>query len=252
MMTPAPEVNVPDYVKDQRLHGVRVYLGMPTSDEMVHQSAVTLKRSCSQLVGRVAAFHIESSTDHMQNFNRLYSAALNARKTHGITHFLMIHSDIHPLESGWLDKMVAIAAAVEADVLSAVVPLKSPAGLTSTAIERPTSDGGFSPPRRLTMHEIMVLPETFTEPLLLLNTGLMLVDLRKPWAEDVCFEFESGIVKGADGEFKATSCPEDWNFSRKVRAKGGSMWATRAIPLIHRGKGEYRNDSAWGSVLTER
>jgi hypothetical protein len=246
-----PQIDLPDYVKNPRLMKARVYIGLPTYDGRVHQSAIALKKTCSQVVGRAPTLHIESSSILTRTFNALYAAALNARAD-GYTHFLMIHEDVHPLVPGWLDKMLGIMDMVGADVLSAVSPIKNVLGLTSTALELPGDVPNLVKIQRLTMREIMKEPETFTHPNILVNTGLMLIDLSASWVEDVWFEFSDSIVKGQDGKFVAAGCSEDWNFSRMVRAKGGKLWATRAIPLVHRGGGEFRNDQAWGTLLTDK
>ena len=121
------------------------------------------------------------------------------------SHFCLLHDDIVP-EPLWLDKMMRIMEEQHADILSVVVPLKNDKGLTSTALD--VGVGDEDPHwrvKRLTLKEIYNDYEpTFTHEKLLVNTGLMLVDLRKPWVENVWFAFEDKIIPDpkAPGEFQ--------------------------------------------------
>ena len=143
-------------------------------------------------------------------FNTLWAHAL-ALRPQGLTHFLMLHADIVPVDVGWLNQLHQEMIRVGAQVLSVVVPYKGPQGLTTTAVDPP-------PVRRFTMKEIMAQPETFTHPDLLLNTGLMLVSLQ-----------------------------EDWGFSRQARRLGVPLWATRKVRLTHVGIAHFPNFQDWGS-----
>jgi hypothetical protein len=82
-----------------------------------------------------------------------------------------------------------------------VVPLKNEHGLTSTATDTPGYPWGI---RRLTMHEALQLPETFTaadvpyrqeDATLLLNTGCWLMKLNEPWVKGLHFRQQDRIVK---------------------------------------------------------
>lgn len=170
----------------------------------------------------------------------LYASALNARKD-GITHFCLLHSDVVP-DDGWLDKLVALADMYKADVMSVILPIKDGRGLTSTAIE--TEDKWH--PHRLSLKEIYDKAATFTDEKILVNSGLMLIDIRKPWAEELCFRFEDSIVKDDKGMFQSQVCPEDWLFSRDAAARGARIYATREIKAIHVGQAHYSNAFVWG------
>lgn len=100
------------------------------------------------------------------------------------------------------------------------------------------------------MTEIYQRDATFTDPKLLLNTGLMLIDIRKPWIEKCWFEFVDRIEK-IDGKFVDVGMSEDWHFSRKAREMGASLWATREISVRHIGGGEFPNDQPWGVLKTD-
>lgn len=218
------------------------FYGSATADKaQVHQSAV----QCSLLP---------------HGFNMMFSHALVSAWNGEVTHFAMQHADIIP-EGGWLNKMLDIMDRVGADVLSAVVMIKGEDGTTSTAIDNPRDE--WDVPR---MHKDYVLseciPSTFCAAdipnctKLLVNTGLMLVDLRKEyWKETFTdeqgytwlkahFRFQSGIrvLKPGTEDQSLQPCvkPEDWEFSRIVADMGGKVYATREIDLGHMGHAVWR------------
>ena len=191
------------------------------------------------------------------NFNTLYAEALNDRDA---DYFLLIHADIVPYDpTFWIRKLISELNGANADILSAVVPVKNKTGITSTAAqsaEHPT-------PRRLTMREAYQLPVTFKardiaelygwsehkDQQLLVNTGCMLLDLRRKRNvfEKMYFYTRDGIEK-RDGKFVATFAPEDWNFARDAHANGLTLAATRAVKVMHSGHADYDNASAWGEL----
>lgn len=183
-------------------------------------------------------------------FNHLWTGFLNKRQSEGITHFAMIHDDVCPV-AGWLDTLLEELEAHDADVVSAVVPIKDARGLTSTAVD------GLDEwnPRRLTMKEVFDLPETFSEhdvggPLLL-NTGLWVCRLDRSWCEKVAFRQQDRIVKLADGTFCPQTKSEDWDFSRQLRLLGCKLLATRKVKLEH-DRSEFTNTKVWGTWETDR
>lgn len=228
----------------------RVYLGIPSYGGQVHEGILGAVLHCSN-VGYIGWLEVASRSFLTQNFNHLYVEALNLRDQ-GITHFCMLHDDIVP-EKFWLDKLMGLMNQHGADMLSAIVPMKNHEGMTSTALEVPL--GGGSDPewrfKRLTMTEVFRdYQPTFSHEKLLLNTGLMLIDLSKPWVEKVCFRFENKIIPHPDkpGKLHARSMSEDWLFSRDARALGAKLFATREVKLVHCGKAAYTNTHAWGSI----
>jgi GT2 family glycosyltransferase len=176
-------------------------------------------------------------------FNRAWAAALNA----GATFFMMIHDDILPVEDDWINTLFGELVANSASVVSVISPIKTPDGLTSTAVE---TDDPWNP-RRLSMTEVFEKPETWTEPGLLLNTGLMLVDMRQDWVREMCFTMRDRIVRKPDGEYVAEVRPEDWEFSRAAREAGATLYATRKVVIQHIGRAGYDNSCAWGSQATD-
>jgi hypothetical protein len=175
-------------------------------------------------------------------FNTLWVHALAERKN-GLTHFLLLHADIVLFDDDWLSQLYHEMARVGAQVLAAVSPLKGPSanGLTSTAI-----DG--QPLRRFSMREIMAGPETFTHPDLLINTGMLLIDMRSDWVEQICFTIQDGISKNPDGSYTVLCSSEDWDFSRQARRLGVQLWATRRVRLCHVGQGYFPNFQEWGEA----
>jgi hypothetical protein len=183
-------------------------------------------------------------------FNQCWCSALNVvRKGQRIDYFVMLHADIVP-EEWWIDKLIAEMVRTGADLVSCVVPIKSAHGVTSTAI------AGLDPwvvERRLTMREVMQLPETFGAAdcgfpgrALMVNTGCWIADFRKPWVEQVRFQISNRIVRTAAG-FDAQVVPEDWDFARQIVELEGLVLATRKVSLAHIGPNPFRNQTAWGS-----
>jgi len=193
------------------------------------------------------------------SFNDLWAKALNARNEHGIDRFVMLHSDIQPLASSWIDDLLDELNRTDADVLSAVIAIKDHNGLTSTAI-----DTHLFRPRRLTFTEIAELPETFgghdlaciheegegCNVDLLINTGLMAIRFDHPWVEQACFSFTDRIVK-RDGKYIAEIEPEDWKFSRWCHSQGLKVLATKKIKASHFGIVPFGNDRVWGTMKTD-
>lgn len=194
---------------------------------------------------------LSNTSANCTGFNKMYCQALDLRDAGTITHFLMLHSDIVP-EIYFIDKLHEIMEKVGCDVLSAVSPIKDSMGLTSTAIDQVVGDRDedWGGPRRLTMREIMKMPPTFTDPNILVNTGLMLVDLRKPWTDKIFFHFDDriGLYRG---KRVAQMKPEDWNWSRDARKLGATLYATREVKLTHRGQQDFPNSMAWGEMETD-
>ena len=185
--------------------------------------------------------------------NLLWVKALEEYEAGLLDYFLMLHSDIVVESSGWIDTLVDIMTRTGADIVSAVSPIKDLLGITSTALDEPMSD---HPPqyrvRRLSMAEIMRREPTFTDPKLLLNDGVMLVDLSKAWCDKVHFHFDDTIL-WHHGKRMTFCAPEDWNFSRDARANGAKLlYATREIRLRHIGEMAFENGHVWGTMATDQ
>lgn len=195
--------------------------------------------------GANIAFCLHKFSKLTGNFNFLLCDAIN-RKVH--THFLMIHADIAPMTLGWFNKMHEIMDETGADILSVVSPIKSPKGLTSIGLcEEETVPLRL---KRFTLKEIHAMPETFTHGHLILNTGLMLINLRAPFVENVGrglqFRVTDQILKMPDGKLKPFGGTEDWLFSLDARKFGAKLYATRAISIYHIGGHAWPNNEPYG------
>src|SRR5690349_4749240 len=62
--------------------------------------------------------------------NNLWCKALNNRVKDNLKWFVLLHADIVP-EEWFVVKLIALAEQHDADVMSAVVPIKEPTGVTS-------------------------------------------------------------------------------------------------------------------------
>lgn len=177
------------------------------------------------------------------NFNKSWCEALNW----GADAFMMLHADIVPVTDFWPAILFQELYDRKASVLSVVSPIKTPAGLTSTALE--TEDAWN--PQRLSMAEVFEKPETFTDERLLINTGLMLVDMRQPWVHEFPGFTINDRILIKDGLRYPQVQPEDWNFSREAKRLGASLYATRKIVIQHVGEAGYDNSCAWGTQETD-
>lgn len=183
----------------------------------------------------------ETSTSFLTlNFNELWCWALNLREEGKATHFLMAHSDIKPYENDWLDIMLAEMEKANAQVLSAISPIKNWLGLTSTAF-----DNDAWRPTRLMIDQMHKLPPTWTCNKLLFNTGLMLVDMRDSWTEEICFQVRNWMGK-IDGQWTHRAEPEDWHFSRQCNKLGVRTYVTRAVTVEHSGFSMYSTKVKFG------
>lgn len=184
-------------------------------------------------------------------FNQLLCQALNTKAEKGWDKFALLHSDIAAQEC-WLDVLIEEMERVDADIISAVVPIKNDTGITSTAIDYcPTHV------KRLTMKEIFDLPETFCATdtpwpaqRLLVNTGCMVFRLDRPWLLNptpVSFEISGTIVWDEEEKaYRASVDPEDWKLSRLLAARGCKVYATRKVKLEHWGEWGWGNDHVYG------
>lgn len=196
------------------------------------------------------------------NFNQILCVALNAAAEGRITHLAFLHSDIAPQE-WWVDVLMAELDRLDADMISAVVPIKDPRGVTSCGIGDP--DNPWHPLKRFTMQEVWeTLPETFDagdagyDPAqfpLLHNDGCFVADLRKPFWRTVnadgellaAFNFPRRIILGDDGNFRPEGESEDWYWSRRLFELGAKTYITRLVRLVHTGPFDFPNDGPWGT-----
>lgn len=216
----------------------KIFAGLPTYDGSRHNGSAL---GMLYLSG-VDTYEIGSSF-LTAAFNRCWAEALNRRGERGTTHFLLLHADIVPLEMNWVQQLWQEFTTNNCEVMALTVPIKTVAGVTSTALE---VEGDKWHPRRLTMNEIHQLPVTWSHPRLLLNTGMLLVDFSKPWVEKICFQVDNRIRKDDSGRFVVDCEPEDWQFSRQCHKLGIQLHTTRRVRVNHMGGGTWHNASGWG------
>lgn len=212
---------------------MRIHAGIPAYDDRIQSGILTsfVFASKEQLLW---TFTCSSLSILTKNFNGLFCEALNKRKTHGITHFLLWHADIVPLEPHWLDKMASEMKKSGADILSCVVPLKNMTNECSTALQ---TDDPFTF-KNLTYEDLLKEEETFTHPKLVVNSGLMLIDITKPWVESIRFRTLDNI-RVKDGIYIQEAVSEDWLFSIDAKDMGAKIFATKAIRLEHVGSARW-------------
>jgi len=264
-LDPATPGTMPVLQKGMKHVSVRrsevVFVGIPTYDQRVSAGTMMAVLVGGRNVRCVVQYGNASLLAH--NFNILLSAALNLRWQVGLTHFLLLHADVVPHGERWLETMLDEMERHHVQVLSAVIPIKDHRGLTSTALD--TSGLKDVEPwrcRRLTLTECDKLPVTFDgreaaagidlwpkhlEPVLLVNTGLMLIDLRAKWVDDVCFTVRDQIGRNAEDRRTAYCEPEDWGFSRWLHSRCIPYKATRCVAVGHAGNAFYESGHVWGT-----
>jgi SAM-dependent methyltransferase len=238
-----------------------VFVGMPRYSEEAAFGAVKAMlwptRGACDLVSSEKSSPRTSLLDHC--FNQIWAEALDQRDDAGATHLAMIHADVEP-PMGWLDDLYEEMVRLDAHIVSGVIPIKNSCALTSTAINPNDcfADFGTWVPRRLTMKEVVRLPETFGAAdvgcPLLLNTGLWICDLRNEWVDKVCFDSVKRIVKKTDGKRVAQCISEDWFLSNTLNQMGyaDKLFATRKIKVLHHGERTFKNWDAWGLWETDK
>ena len=220
--------------------------GIPTYQRVLDVAILPITHQMSDGRHKVTMLSSVDTSACCLRFNAFLIMAQQLHAQGKADYFLLWHSDVAP-EPGFLDKMVDIAEEKSAEILSVIIPIKDQNGMTSTALDEPVGD---MPPewrvRRYTMKEISEMPETFTHPKLLVNTGLLLVKLSAPWVKDIHFHFDDAIIEH-HGQRMAVLFPEDWMFSRDARKLGcTSQWVTRAVKLTHVGHQQFPNYGVWG------
>lgn len=231
---------------------MKLFLGLPSYGGVRYNTCALLGAMAAN-----AKTHLLENINSMEvsgsllaaGFNQLLCEALDQQAKGQADLMLLLHADIVPQDTtGWLATLLGVRQQIKkqhgaCDVLSAVVPIKDLRGLTSTGVEGETEWS----PVRLTMTQVLAMDETFTLPNLLVNTGMLLIDLRTKWIREVAFTIKDAILITPDGKRVAAVQPEDWDFSRQARGHGVTLWATRSVLLAHTGTFAYPNFVAWGS-----
>lgn len=234
-----------------------VALGMPTIRNPCRDAQTAFLRPTRRDIARMELVR-GSSVGVPFSCGEIWCAALNERQHHDITHFAMIHDDVCP-DGPWLDVLMEELDATGADMLSAAVPIKDGRGLTSTAVANP---GNPWVSRRVTMRELLALPETFGAAdvpwaetrCLLANTGCFVCRFG-PWADRVTWNQHNRKTRidrpGGSYSWVPQAIPEDWDFCRQLHNLGLNVLVTRKVKLYHE-RPEFTNQGpAWGAATDE-
>jgi hypothetical protein len=217
----------------------RVFLGLPHGGTIATDSISGLNNA--SLGHHDVSIGAAASSLLCYNFNRLWADALNCVPRPDF--FAMHHSDI-VAPDGWLDVLIETLEQEGAAMASAVVPIKTSHGLTSTGIV----DRAESRRRRLSVREVATLPPVFDakiagglcgarDPVLIVNTGLWVCRFASlPGVEELRFHMDDSIrVDPRSGKFHARCLPEDWMWSMELAARGLKVVATTRVPVRHYG-----------------
>lgn len=230
----------------------RTFLAMPGYGKQTADAGLGLWRARQDMSNVMVEYRCGSLL--AANFNSLWTSALNI--VHGgqeLDYFGMLHDDIGPTP-GWLDVLIEEMEDRDLDVLGVAVPIKDHKGLTSIAID---GAGTWQPKCRLSLHEILNLPETFTSEdvggNLLLNTGCWVCKFDQEWVKKIHFTINDRIVfNRATNRYESQVEPEDWYFSRLCHELGLRVGATRKVRVMHRGETDFNNFSDWGTQHFDR
>lgn len=174
-----------------------------------------------------------------QGYNIALHHALELRDQGVATHFAMLHADISP-EPRWIDGLWRDMQLSQADAIAAVAPIKEPQyQRTTTVIGDPGNP--WIPKRTVNMtdRQAMSLPDVFDithvgDPsieFLQINTGCMLVDLRRDW-------WDVPRV-GASGDFFAFELMQQVVRINKDAAFYAALWAQHeATVRAHLARGD--------------
>lgn len=177
-------------------------------------------------------------------FNGMFAEALNKRDEGEVDLFCMVHADVIP-QAGFLNHLWNIMRTRGDIVVSSVISIKEPKKLkTSTAVGCRSDKFGVK--RYIQTTDRLRTPETFStkdiaqedDDVLLINTGLMLVDLSWSGWENFAFGFDDVIKRNpVTGKREAHCNPEDWRMSRHLDELGVPYSATWRLPVKHAGPG---------------
>lgn len=229
-----------------------IFLTMPTYSQPHVESIMAMEQALraesTTHYGKVYRFPLSLLA---MGFNGAYCDCLNNIDKHGFTHFAMLHSDVFAGQ-GWLDTLLDEMKANDADLISAVVPLKNDSGDISCTI----CDKKQASFKRLNIRDVpknatfgiadlkldgygLSAKETLR---LCVNDGMMLLSLKKrELVEQLFFNCNDRIVNW-EGEFQPQGLPEDWHFSLLANDLGLKVMATTKIKTSHIGLKYYTLD----------
>lgn len=211
-----------------------VFLGIPTYDEWVHTNCMLGVIHATQKHN--LQMRIIGSSALPFAFNQLWAAGA----TSGCDYFAMCHADVGP-DSMWVDTLIQELEETEADIMSAVIPIKDASNVYSVAMCHENRPAHY----RLTYEHLQQLPETFDtydlrhvtgqDGWMCANTGLWVCRLDRDWIRSVHFEFITSI----DWSGEKPRChfiPEDWRLSQMLHALGKKVVCTKKVRCTHAGQ----------------
>lgn len=216
----------------------KVYLCCPTYDTTMFAFTASAFYG-TPTVKHQFANPISTDSNLCHGFNGHWCNALNMRDAgpeSAPDYFAMIHSDVGAPPC-WLDSQIDDLEANQADVMSAVIPMKDESQETSTAVM--LRAGGM---RKLSLDEVDRCPPVFgvehvpDAKILCVNTGLWVCDFRKPWVDKVWFETINVIHNDPVKGWTPRCLSEDWNFSAKCAALGCRVMASNRLQISHHGR----------------
>lgn len=246
--------------KQEETNDTRVLVGVPLhcSDMSAGTATSVVQAAGSEIE---VGFQVMGLSLLAKNFNHLFQAAWRGE----YDYFLLLHADIvikppSHFNGSWLELMVKRMEELQAAAISAVSPIKSPAGHTSTALEL-HRDNPYDM-RRLTIREMLGLEYDYINRddmcelfgvdkdeagAFLINTACLMMDLKRfDWTKWNGFGIDDHIEWSKDKQPMCFTIPEDWKLSRFMHEQGWPYYATREIQLQHQGTHGYNNHQPWG------
>lgn len=222
-----------------------ILLGIPTYTEISINTHLSIVQVSANLPEGVSLMEmIRGGSLLCRNFNALWCDALNLRKEHNATWFVMLHGDMASPSPDWLNHLIRQAEENKLDALAAVAPIKDGTEEVSTALY---DNGRIA---RLELPELSEWPWIFsadwvqarTGKTLLINTGMLALRLDRPWCEEFAWSMVDEIWQTESGQFVPYTLSEDWNMSLWFRKRNIPYGATRAIPVLHAGHWLWTNE----------
>lgn len=238
----------------------KIAIGMPSYDGTARIAAARAVLTSATIPTDPPTLEIASVMDASGSllphiFNHLIAQAFADRDAGEVTHFAMLHGDIHPAD-GWLDVLWHEMQRTGSTAIAAVVPMKEAVENPKTSTAVGSQSNPWQPVKHYHLNDRHRLPITFgdeevkqdhgEDALLLINTGCMLLDIQDEalW-EGFAFNFKDRIIK-QEGMYKPQVRPEDWEMSRFLQNRGARVQATWAVNLEHHGQ------AAWPSGPTRQ
>ena len=222
-----------------------ILLGYPTYNHQAYFGSVaTIQQAVLPGQGHTMIVRNGNNSILPHCFNMLWCRALNGT----FDYFAMLHADVMP-DPGWLTLLLDELNRVDADVVSAVIPIKDGTNLVSMGIGK-TEDGRGKMVKQFTLDQCPKeatfnfdsLPGDLRSlgDYLMINTGCWVCRMKRDWNTKVWFEVETW-TECIDGLWKCGVLSEDWRFSEMLHQQGCSVYATTKLKLGHIGSHVWNN-----------